>query len=323
VAFLYVSDVLEGVLDCRDIRTLVRNQCSRVLDGLHADIASNLAVPLHYVAGKCMGYPAVWLSSVALGLTIEQTRQRLAAFPGPLYVSLTTSIADDFLDGDENVRPAHMMVLYMLLFSALREQTWFAGDIDRLYREKVYPLIAGFVAEQPLWRTDPAGPDVHEVAKAGRRIGAFFETIALGMARDEPPARRAALVALAGAFGDWCSDLDDIVDIEIDIRQGDTLTYPIFALMQAGEAPRAAVLARDAAACENVITDPGFISGLAERQAGKLRTIADRAEECGFDLLARSLERSASILPDRIVALRAQVAGDARRGREILAGAAG
>lgn len=68
---VYVSDVLETVLDAGKTRAAVRNHCKVILRGVPQLPETELEDCLHYIAGKCMGYPAIWLVEQALDLNEE------------------------------------------------------------------------------------------------------------------------------------------------------------------------------------------------------------------------------------------------------------
>jgi hypothetical protein len=298
---IYVSEVIEELIDGAGIRDLVRAQCGQVLRELPAPIAQKLQKHLQYSAGKCMGYPAVWLVQQALEKSVEQTASLLAEAPAPLYVSLTTSIADDFLDRDPNVDGGHMMMLYMFMFGALSERPWFHGEQRRQWLDRVFPLVATFVEPSDIVS---AGSSRDAVEASGRRIGAFFEVIAYSLTGGILAERRRELVELAGKFGNWCSHLDDIVDIEIDIIDGAHLTFPVWAIAQHSEAHRQAVGARNLDGCASLIASAEFVDYLIDRQLERLQELKRCAQTGGFNLLVTCLERVSGRLPETVHALR-------------------
>jgi len=303
VARIYVSEVIEGLIDGTAIRSVVRAQCQKVLRDLPGSVADKLQKHLHYSAGKCMGYPAVWFVQQALEKSVEQTASLLAEMPAPLYVSLTTSIADDFLDRDPNVDAGHMMLLYMFMFEALSEQHWFHGEQRREWLDRVFPLVGAFVAPQDPFST----VDIRDVVESsGRRIGAFFEVIAYSLTGAVSGERRREIVELAGKFGDWCSHLDDIVDIEIDLLDGAHLTFPVWAIAQHSDAHRQAVGARDLGGCASLIASTEFVESLIDKQLERLKELKDRAEAANLHLLAHCFERMRARTPEAIYAVRSK-----------------
>ncbi len=283
---LYVSDVLEQLIDGTEIRELVRQHCRAVLAPLSPNVQAKLSEPLRYSAGKCMGYPAVWLVQKALDASLPEMSERLGRSPGPLYISLTTSIADDYLDREPNVRPAHMMILYLFVFGALAEPRWMHAEQLDHWRRNIFPLIEWFILNQG--ENVRASESAAFVELAGRRIGAFFEAIAYGLVGGEGSASGKRIVSLAGDFGCWCSDLDDIIDVEADIAAGAHVTSPIKLVMDHSPALRQAVIECNADACLPVIHSEGFMSALAERQFDRLSALVHKAESAGLTSLAQA-----------------------------------
>ncbi len=313
----YVSDMLEVLIDGEDARNIVRAQCERILAGASPSAQATLSKPLHYIAGKCMGYPAAWLVKHACNLDNRDLAARLAATPGPVYVSLTTSIADDFLDREQNVGASQMMLLYLFMFEALRNAHWFNDGIERQYSRSVYPVIDFFLHDQ----SDRKAMTVNQFAAAGqnpgRRIGAFFETIARGLIPQETE-RSEAVVKIAGMFGDWCSLLDDILDTENDIDDGIFLSYPIYQIMHKSEALAGAVMQKNAAACLAYTRTDEFLNLNLDQAARELSDIRSLSETEGFDGLATALEAVADRLP-RILTQHRNVSLDLYASRNIAA----
>jgi len=300
----YVSDLLSDLIGADAVRAAVRRQCESVLIDVPPPTAERLRAPLHYIAGKCMGYPAVWLIGTALELGEGALAARLQRHPGPLYISLTTSIADDFIDRDENIGAAHMMLLYLFVFSSLRHPHWFNGELLETYQRLIYPLIGAFVGDHPL---SDSGNRVELELRAERsswRIGNFFETIVRGLTCEDAPATRSALAELGRAFGNWCSHLDDVVDVERDIVSGDTFTYPLFLIAQHSPRLAEAVRGGDLESCFEAIEAGWFVEALVERHQGYLEQLEAIARQAGFERLAGEFARLALRLPGLIRAIR-------------------
>lgn len=304
MAIFYVSDLLADLIEAEAVRDAVRRQCASILTDVPGKTAEQLRAPLHYISGKCMGYPAVWLTSTALDLGGDALAERLQRQPGPLYISLTTSIADDFIDRDENITSAHMMLLYLFFFSSLRHPHWFSGELLESYQRLIYPLIGAFVGNHPLADCGSVGEMEQRAERSSWRIGNFFETIARGLTIDDPAETRAAVAEIGRVFGNWCSHLDDVVDVERDILGGDTFTYPLFLLSQRSPALAKAVRERDLAACVAAIDEDWFTEALIERHRGYLAELRGLAEAAGFARLAVEFERLSSRLPPLIAEIR-------------------
>lgn len=305
MAIYYVSDLLSNLIGAEDVRNIVRKQCETVLIDVPPSTADRLREPLYYIAGKCMGYPAVWITSVALNLNSEQLAERIALQPGPLYISLTTSIADDFIDKDSNVNAAHMMLLYLFVFSSLRHPHWFNGEMLESYRKNVYPLIGAFVGDHPLTNALSSTEMAASAERSGLRIGHFFETIVRGLSYKDPEDVHIALCNIGRSFGNWCSHLDDVVDIEQDIIGGDSFTYPIFLLSNHSSQLRTAVQRKDLDACLEAIDSPWFLDAITAYHQRYLARLGEQAQSAGFDALSGKL----SLIAERI----AETIGEIRK----------
>lgn len=296
---VYVSDVLEHILDAQQTRDSVRRFSGVILCRVPEAARSELERRLHYIGGKCMGYPVIWLVEHSLELSRDEFDERLEQAAGPLLISLTTSITDDFMDGDEEMTPGHMMLVYLLLFEALRRPHWFNGQQEALYINQIYPLITSFVDE---------GKNIgdiisdnllhHRAMRAGRRIGAFHETIAYAMAVGVvEPERLREMIRIAGRFGDWCSHLDDIFDIETDIENGSNITLPIYWLRCSDKRIKKAIDNRRVDLCAPLIRSTSFLSRLTDESCRMLTDIAVDAKTSGFTVLSHQLEQATERLP--------------------------
>lgn len=311
MALIYVSDFLENLIDGHDVRNLVREQSREILKGVPEPAYSKLFDALDYWGGKCMGYPAVWLVQKAMHWNLPQTCSAVSCYPGSLYVSLTTSIMDDFLDRDQDVGPSDLMLAYMFFFTALRQPHWFAGDIAAVYFQSVYPLVASFVSDAPIRDKGDISSLYDRAAISGRRIGAFFETIACALVPRDAP-QRDSIIELAGAFGEWCSMLDDLIDIELDLTQKSQVTVPL-ALLSAKSMRLAEAVARgDFDACKPTIASPSFINSLVEDNLQRVRSLRQRSQTLGFELLVEELIRVEARLPDMIRDVRSRVVASNR-----------
>lgn len=292
---VYVSDVLEGILEASAIRTTVRQHCRTILHGVPSSCVDELDNQLHYIAGKCMGYPAIWLVAEALELDGSNLTEALEDASGPLFISLTTSITDDFLDGDDKMTPGHMMLVYLMIFESLRRARWFAGDQEAIYLREVYPLIPGFMTEGKPPERPHSIERLEQNARAGeRRIGAFHATIANAMISNRlPPRRKDELVNLSKAFGDWCAYIDDILDIEVDICAGANATLPIVQLQKRHGRLAHALASRDVSSCREAITAEDFRNDLISTARRRLANLAGVAADAGFTHLSRRMHHAA------------------------------
>ena len=207
----YVSDVLEPLLAAADARSAVREHCACLLDSLEPHLQRRLGRAAHYVGGKCMGYPAIWLLQMVLEPRGASLRAIVDRSEPALTVSLTTSIVDDLMDRDEPVDEECVGLLYLLMTSAAF-RTSSSSDIaaaQRAFLGKALDVCAG----------SGEGPDAD--TRRGDRIGHFFRMIAAGPASAWLSGREAdALVEATGRFGAFCAHLDDWIDRERDEAAG-------------------------------------------------------------------------------------------------------
>ncbi len=277
---MYVSDLLEPLLDAAAVRALVREQCLRVVDRLPRHVQPHLRPVAEYTGGKCMGYPAVWFTQQACGLTDEATKAWLERAPTALFLSLSTSIADDFLDRDEPVSAEHLMFFYALILESLRARsTRCDGVFERIYEEMTGAMDL-FVG--------PARDSV-SVGSRGKRIGNFFEMIAFELfaAGDVASGHAEAIVRDAGRFGEWCGALDDAIDVEQDIRGGQRDSFPIAALAALDPAAADRIRCRDVAGVSGWLTSPDLSAMTAAHLEERLLVIEGEAGVYSAALAAR------------------------------------
>jgi hypothetical protein len=208
----YASDFLEPLLAAGDVRAAVRQHCTALLDSLDPDLRVRLSSQALYVGGKCMGYPAVWLlerilkpKGVDLATIIEQAEPALC-------VSLTTSIVDDLVDGDEQISADYVAFLYVLIAYAAFGQKRTSRPL---------PEQSALLQRALDVCINPArgGPSTE---RRGNRIGHFFRMVAVGPARANlSPASAEAAVEAVGMFGEVCGHVDDWIDLEADYERGE------------------------------------------------------------------------------------------------------
>lgn len=220
---LYVSDILESLLDASGVRAAVREHCAALLAAAEPPLRDRLASAAHYVGGKCMGYPAIWFVERALAGHGIPTSEIIDACEPALSVSLTTSIVDDLVDRDETIAPEYAAFLYVLIGNAVSKQpTKFALEscVTRTFLNRALEAC----------RDPNVGSDV--MGRRGDRIGHFYRMIAAGaVERFEPlSAQGERFIEAIGRFGQCCGHLDDWIDLETDARRGvrENVAYALF-----------------------------------------------------------------------------------------------
>ncbi len=293
---VYVSDFLEQILGAGTERALARETCVAAAHGLPVEVAEQA----RYYGGKCMGYPAIWMLRHALGLDRQRLIDAAQACRASLFLSLTASIMDDWIDRDKPVTIAPAALFYMLVVRGLG-----AARSDALTHELVAEKLQE-VVEQLLVVEQSAQLAAHKklevcagiARRSGIKIGNFHELIAvefcahLSLEADATTALR----RLANGFGRWCALLDDIIDVRSDIATGDWASLPAARLLGAcnGKASRFATFTPDAEAQLLLI---------AEQQ---LQDLAAEAGNAGFMELAAAFESSQDRLPKHFAALMAK-----------------
>ncbi len=314
MAEIYVSDVLEELTNSSNIRGIVRKQCESILKDVPLSVVAELQKIVTYASGKCMGYPSIWLSQKALALSDNKVVEMLLRQPGPIYISLTTSIADDFIDKDESVDPSYMMVFYLFVFNALRQPLWFSGAIEAKYKQEVYPLIESFVSSSKSFTDIGSTSHKSKAEKAGRRIGAFHETVALEFSNQLVAGKeqRNNLCFIAGKFGEWCSYFDDMLDVEVDIEGGDIFSLPIYYICNESKELAEAVKGRNIYPCMEFIASDRFITILTECCLDQLMSLKVYANQFGFNGLAKEFDHVMDRAPAIISKNRLRLSNRAR-----------
>ena len=306
---MYVSDVLADLLPgSGPVREQVRSHCVALVDRLPAEIAGPIRPAAEYIGAKCMGYPPVWLVGRALELAPEELDGLLGRSHTALCVSLSTSIADDFLDR-EAVGSPHLMFFYLLLFEALAQQDWGREGLGDFIYGKAVSTMDLFVlpgVRQHL----RAGCDLealeHMARRSGLRIGNFHRMTAYNLlhALEEAPPLRDELIDLAGRFGSWCSDFDDVLDVERDILQGEPAALAALAVLRLDPGLRPALVERDLAQLSRCLESPDFVAFLTGHLVRSARDLAQRARAITAPRLARDLADLADQLPAQVAELR-------------------
>jgi hypothetical protein len=306
---VYVSDVLSDLLEgAQPFREAVRGHCLELVDRLPAEIAGPIRPAAEYIGAKCMGYPPVWFVSQALGWTLEETDGLLARSHTALCISLSTSIADDFLDR-EAVGSPHLMFFYLLLFEALAQQDWGESGLGDFIYSKAVGTMDLFVlpgVRQQL--RAGCGLDALEgmAERSGLRIGNFHRMIAYSLLRSRSlaDAQATALVDLAGRFGNWCSDLDDIIDVERDILQGEPSALAALSLLRLDPGLRTALVDGDLDRLAGGLEHPAFVAGLTAPLVRGIESLAREVRGLHGEGFAGRLQELARRLPVQIVEIR-------------------
>ncbi len=290
---VFVSDVLEGLLDAGAERALVRENCLAAVRGLPAEIAGQA----DYYGGKCMGYPAIWMLRHALGLDRQDLGHATAACRASLFLSLTASIMDDWIDRDEPVSVAPAALFYMLMVRGLgtprQDMPVHELVVDKL-REVIEQLLVVERSAQ-LGAQEKLEVCAGIARESGIKIGNFHELIAAELCAhlSLEAANTEALRRLANGFGQWCALLDDIIDVRADIAAGDWASVPAAKLLSEcnGKLPRLAAIA------------PGAETRLLSVAEQELEALTAEARQAGFEDLAAAFESVQTRLPEHFAAL--------------------
>lgn len=306
---MYVSDVLSDLLDgAAPFREAVRRHCLELVDRLPAEIAGPIRPAAEYIGAKCMGYPPVWFVSQALGLSLEETDELLRQSHTALCISLSTSIADDFLDREAAGSP-HLMFFYLLLFEALKQEDWSKAGLGDFIYSKAVGTMDLFVlpgVSQKL-RAGCSLATLEAMAeRSGLRIGNFHRMIAYSLLRSVPSAaaRAPRLVDLVGRFGNWCSDLDDVIDVERDILQREPSPLATLSLLRLDPGLRAPLVEADLPRLSNALEHPDFVAGLTDPLVRDIAAVAREVGELGAAGFAVRLQELARRLPGQIAEIR-------------------
>jgi hypothetical protein len=263
---VYVSDYLETLLDGSSVRQLVRSECEALVERLPAHLLEHLRPVASYIGGKCMGYPAIWFIQAALGTDEATLAQVLHRSPTALFVSLSTSIADDFLDRNEDVNAAHLTLMYLLLLDPITRSERCSQTASRALMDEVVDVIDLFVTSPAEDQRRPSS------ARRGKRIGNFHAAIAAEMVEGlgVPEPSRREIIEGARRFGEWCALLDDVIDIEQDIEERIVDSFPIEAMLTHFPEARPVVFRRDIAGLGNLLVAPELSETLVERLVSDL-----------------------------------------------------
>ncbi len=296
---IYVSDFLEEILNASAERRLTREICCVAVNDLPADVVQQA----DYYGGKCMGYPAIWLLRHALGLDRQRLTDVAMACRASLFLSLTASIVDDWIDRDQPVTIAPVSLLYMLMVRGLAS-TQTNALAHELVTDKLQEVIeqlliversAQFSARKKLEICASIARD------SGIKIGNFHELIAAevcGYLSLEAEITE-TLRRLANGFGRWCALLDDIIDVRSDIAAGEWASLPAASLLMEIAGSSAGKLSQPAA------VSPDAENRLIPISAQQLADLGAEANEAGFTDLAKAIELARDKLPGHLATLMA------------------
>ena len=214
----YVSDALESLLSAGDVREIVRETITAYLNKYDGGVESALIDRAKYYSAKCMGYPAVWFLSKAVGAKTDLRRKELiGAVSQTLLFSLSTSIADDFIDGDEDISEKDMFLFYVLIIGILtdiRSDTNSSQIILKTSNRLLLPILA----------KDSDDIDADIKFASTDRIGFFFEMIFEEYFDRFPNDCSEHLTLASRFFGRICCLIDDCIDFDKDISiNGDNI----------------------------------------------------------------------------------------------------
>jgi hypothetical protein len=294
---MYVSDVLDSLLDVGPVRELVRARCVALTDHLPPHVRQPLHAAATHFGAKCMGYPAVWFVKEALELDLTETARVLDGAWTSLCISLSTSIADDLTDKDEQPGGDALMYFYLLLFKALEQGDWHKDGLGPFVLAKSVDIMPLFVGRTP---------DAPPLPPANQRIGHFHRMIAYDMLRHVPMAteRRAELIELTGRFGQWCADMDDVLDVESDLFHGGHENFAVELTLE--HHPSLGGL-RSRASIAQASSDDRVVAAMVHHMTSTLRSLSESCKEWGASALAHALGSLEATLPTQLPQLRRAV----------------
>jgi len=288
---IYVSDVISGFSDLGQTRQWTSSVLTRQVCELIPSFNQELYGRLKHATKKCMGYPAVWSSKYALGLNDDQVFHSLRCGLPSLYVSLTTSITDDFLDANSDASVEDLMVMYHLLFAALETNRWTENEFGRSFTSSISPLVHEFLQLRVPWWKLTSSERAERALQSPKRIGLFHRMIATELLHNVSGYTTqdvCAAISFAEQFGDFCALIDDVLDLEVDMQEGTQYTrvmklfHDFFPFN--GDRPRVAEVRENAsrmefgAACLAMLTEALGELRLAAPPCGQLGQRLDQIE---------------------------------------------
>lgn len=313
---MYVSDYLENLLiGSKDIRALVRKKCKMILSEMEPALKSKLLPIANYIGGKCMGYPAIWFLSEALNLSNEELKKHFRKTNGSLLISLSTSIADDLLDKNENMREEHLMFFYMLII-----KSWLSNDLTKEKTEFIYKNIFDamdiFIGEDSISEMKKNNyipfENFRDVAfNSGKKIANFHKMIAFEWIEDinMPRYVKDILINQISEFGHFCAFLDDFLDIESDILNGDFATVPIYYLFNLFPETADLIRNKEIGNILCYLSDKKYLDALIGHGTNKVKSIATEFEKCPEinTAIINKFEKLYKKLPDEMEEVRLNI----------------
>lgn len=294
---IYVSDILEGLLDAKNVRIIARDVTASLIGEIHPKFD-----PItYYIGGKCMGYPCIWLLQQALDLSLQDVRDYLSSNYTSFFISLSTSIGDDLVDKDENTHIGHLGLFYLLLIKGLTSDSN-NKEVNNVIYDKGLQVMMGMLNDK-IEQIERTVIDVDY--KFGLKIGAFFKMMAYEflLGKTNVP-NKDVLLEICERFGCWCSALDDFIDIERDIENKQYFTKPIIDIISQGEKAKEAILNYDILAISEYLSMEETLWSNINRLVSELEELATMSRENGFDTLAMKLEGITISLPETLVNVR-------------------
>lgn len=235
---MYVSDALESVFDCSEIRQFTREKITDRLNKYDAVVQQELGPYVKYVSGKCMGYPSIWFLSELYCFSRETLSVAADESILALLFSLSTSITDDFIDADEQLDAQYMYTVYFLILEMIANDS-----ASQQTKMKIFSacnlLYSALLKKANVSRGEKR---VHEGGSASApklvltdRIGIFYEMIAFEFLENingKIAEKENVAISLTRKFGRFCCLLDDIIDLEKDVTSGEKNSYPYLLLKE-------------------------------------------------------------------------------------------
>ncbi|WP_010606643.1 hypothetical protein [Pseudoalteromonas maricaloris] len=219
----YVSDALERILDATPVRNQVSQQVCEHLQEYGPLISSVLGQSAQYFSSKCMGYPSIWFLFRVCDIPQEQWPERIESVMQSLLFSLSTSIADDFIDGDERVGDKDMYVFYIMML-AIAERS--SGEKSRL--DNIKQTCKGLYDSIIQSKIAQAKGENGDEYVSTDRIGSFFAMIARDFVDALPQQNDHNLIEATRYFGRICCLIDDAIDFTKDVEiQGENIIFEV------------------------------------------------------------------------------------------------
>lgn len=291
---IYVSDLLEDILNASRVRDLAREITFEVIGSLHPELDKITA----YIGGKCMGYPSLWLIKNALNINLEDFKEHLKKNYSALFVSLSTSIGDDLVDNDEDTNIGHLGLFYLLLFNGLTSSP--NAKVNKVIYENGIHVMKNMLNDESIIDLSMKDVDL-EIERFGLKIGLFHKMIAYEFLNTyDNDADHEFLLKLSEDFGCWCSEVDDFIDIERDVENKQYFTRPVIQLIKRDESSKTAVLENNLITLKPIIDSNKYVSLNVDLLVHKMKDMTEALEKKGFLVLSSKLRKILLNLPSKL-----------------------